>query len=72
MCMAIGWFLPQKDVQNVHFQQISTVHVQSTKNIQQKKNKQLDTNVNQKSKNLALQCTLDINSKNCNHYVLFS
>ena len=44
MCMGIGWFLPQKDVQNVHFQQISTVHVQSTKSIQRKKN--LDTNVN--------------------------
>lgn len=58
MCIGIGWFLPQKDVQNVHFQQISTVHVQSTKSIQKK----LDTNVNQKSKNLVLQCTLDINS----------
>ena len=43
MCMGIGWFLPQKDVQNVHFQQISTEHVQSTKSIQQKK-KKLDTN----------------------------
>lgn len=36
MCIGIGWFLPQKDVQNVHFQQISTVHVQSTKSIQKK------------------------------------
>lgn len=46
------------------YKQISTVHVQSTKSTQQKK---LDTNVNQKSKNLALQCTLEINTKNCNH-----
>ena len=36
MCIGIGWFLPQKDVQNVHFQQISTVHVQSTNSIQKK------------------------------------
>ena len=36
MCIGIGWFLRQKDVQNVHFQQISTVHVQSTKSIQKK------------------------------------
>ena len=58
MCIGIGWFLPQKDVQNVHFQQIP----QCMCNLQRAYKKKLDTNVNQKSKNLALQCTLDINS----------